>query len=538
MVITKCGVGSLVCGLVASILLSSCDNGASSKKASLTGEHTVPKVASCASDDHPEPALQGQVPAAVRASGFGGYNCNLAPEGQYAGEGGGVGFASFNDDHGHYCAYYSSPIGTGTGTSVVDMTDPAKPVLMTTLKTPAMLNPGEAMRVNARRQLLVTAQAGGIGKMGGPGVDVYDISADCRDPKLLASTDVGTGTDGGVVAPIPVKGHDSNFSPDGLTFYIGDPYGKAYSVVDMTDPTKPKLIAQMDMSKAPLNGEWMNGGPHGISLSDDGNRAYITSVGFPKAAELSDPNAKVSEGFYVVDTSEVQARKPDPQMKVISYLTFKDGSTAMHTLSVKIGGKPYLIHVNEGGGGGMQGSPVPGGGTLQDACNAGLTPFPMARIVDISDETKPKLVSDLMLEIHDVKNCDKVLPDVVGGAIISYGSHICSVDNRENATALACAYMQSGMRVFDIRNPAAPKEIAYFNPQPVVAAKSSSQAAPGANVIDSGAVNACGSPAGFDFERKLLTTMCTRSGALVLKFENGVWPFPESTPAPGGVSYN
>ena len=35
---------------------------------------TVPK-ANCGPNDHPETALQGQVPAALRASGFKGFNC-------------------------------------------------------------------------------------------------------------------------------------------------------------------------------------------------------------------------------------------------------------------------------------------------------------------------------------------------------------------------------------------------------------------------------------------------------------------------------
>src|SRR5207253_6181579 len=86
------------------------------------------------------------------------------------------------------------------------------------------------------------------------------------------------------------------------------------------------------------------------------------------------------------------------------------------------------------------------------------------RIVDTGDEKNPKQVSRIMLETHDPANCAKVLPDVVGLSIFTYGSHYCSVDNKHNATTLACGYFNSGIRVFDIRNPLRPKEIAYFNP--------------------------------------------------------------------------
>src|SRR5262249_38096710 len=37
---------------------------------------TVPK-AKCGPHDHPETALQGQVPASLRAAGFQGFSCNL-----------------------------------------------------------------------------------------------------------------------------------------------------------------------------------------------------------------------------------------------------------------------------------------------------------------------------------------------------------------------------------------------------------------------------------------------------------------------------
>jgi hypothetical protein len=523
--ITTGAVGSVIYGLAMWALLSGFDSGESAKKASGLESPTVAKVAACASGDHPEQALQGQVPAAVRAVGFTGYNCNLALAGQYSGIGGFVTYANIKDDHGHYCAYY----GDAKGVNVVDITDPAKPVLTVSLTTTAMQSAGETLRVNARRQLMI-----GLARekpdASGSEMDIYDLSADCRDPKVQWSGVLKPGDNGGAMVPKPLKGHDSNFSPDGLTFYDGSNFTKTYTAIDLTDATKPRIIAQLDMSTAPLAYGMANGVPHGLSISADGNRGYFASIGLPQKNELKLPDYRAADGFYVIDISEIQARKPDPHTKVIASTAFRNSSAAQHTLNIKIGGKPYLILVSEGGAGGIPG--LGGGGTPQEACDAGLTPFPMARIFDMSDETKPKHLVDLGLEIHDLRNCRKVMPDLVGEGIFTYGSHICSVDNRENATALACAYDQAGIRVFDIRNPAVPKEIAYFNPAPVTEATTSPlQPNPSK-------VNSCMAPMGFDFERKLLTTACGRSGALVLKFENGVWPFRQSTPAPRTISYN
>src|SRR6266851_8079723 len=47
---------------------------------------TVPKAV-CGPGDHPETGVQGQVPAALRAAGFKGFNCNLQLIGQSKGDG-------------------------------------------------------------------------------------------------------------------------------------------------------------------------------------------------------------------------------------------------------------------------------------------------------------------------------------------------------------------------------------------------------------------------------------------------------------------
>ena len=62
---------------------------------------TVPK-ARCGPGDHPETALQGQVPAALRAAGFHGFNCNLELIGQSRGDGANWQTTQFRSrGHGH-----------------------------------------------------------------------------------------------------------------------------------------------------------------------------------------------------------------------------------------------------------------------------------------------------------------------------------------------------------------------------------------------------------------------------------------------------
>src|SRR5205814_3908521 len=88
-----------------------------------------------------------------------------------------------------------------------------------------------------------------------------------------------------------------------------------------------------------------------------------------------------------------------------------------------------------------------------------------ARIIDISDEKSPFVVSKLKLEIHMPENDDAFQGDTqTNGIVFRYEAHYCGVDRQNNPTAAACGYFQSGIRVFDIRNPYQPKEIAYYNP--------------------------------------------------------------------------
>jgi len=484
--------------------------------------------ATCGPGDRPETALQGQVPANLRAAGFHGFNCNLQLIGQARGVGANWQTTQFKDRAGHTCGYHgtASPALSGPGRTqstygvpIVDLTTPTAPAIVGHLQTTSMLDPWESLKVNERRQLLAAdnGQNGG----GGPEVDIYDISLDCRTPQLLASIAVGTAGGGGAVAP--VIGHEGAWAPDGLTYYGGDlsTNGGQYYAVDTANPTTPKLITT-----------WVPGiaNVHGMSISDDGNRGYFVSLGGLSGnpiADLNDPTKPANNGLLIYDLSQIQARVPNPQVRLISRLLWKDGSVAQHTIPVKIGGRPYIVFVDEAGSGGLSST-----AQAQGACAAGFTPFPLARIIDVSDEANPAIVSRLALEIHNPKSCSMVVPDLAGLSIFTYGSHYCSVDNKQNATTLVCGYFNSGIRVFDIRDPAQPKEIAYFNPAGATTPSSGSNHTLSNNFV-AGGPDWCSAQAHLDATNGTLWTTCQDNGVLMLKFTNGVWPFPGTTTPPG-----
>ena len=167
-----------------------------------------------------------------------------------------------------------------------------------------------------------------------------------------------------------------------------------------------------------------------------------------------------------------------------------------HAIPIKIQGKAYLIHADEGGS-----------GPAQASCDAGLALFPMARIIDISDETQPKVISDLRLEVHQPENFATIADDP-GASATSYGgyaAHYCNVPTTVDPPIVACSMILSGLRVFDIRDPYHPREVAYFN-------------APGR-----GGASAYSHPA-FAPERKEIWFSDAASGFYAVRVTNGAWP--------------
>src|SRR4051812_20236625 len=314
-----------ICAIAASMLLWGCggDDGNDDEGPIPL---TVPK-ATCGPGDSPETGLQGQVPAALRVpGGFKGFSCNLQLIGQSKNDGASWQHAWFTDKAGHKCNYYDTSVQTANrtqlGVVVIDATNPAAPAMSTSLSSASMLDPWESLKVNERRQILGGVSA--AGGNGGPQVDLYDISGDCRKPQLLSSVSVGL-DDGTGQFVAAVRGHEGNFAPDGLTYYGTNVGGGYIYPIDISNTTKPRMLTQY--FTAP-------GRVHGLSFSDDGNRGYIAITGAGGASRA--PGVPANNGLLVLDMSELQARKPDAQIKVVSVLVWDDGSNAQHTIPVLI----------------------------------------------------------------------------------------------------------------------------------------------------------------------------------------------------------
>ncbi|MGH9135618.1 MAG: LVIVD repeat-containing protein, partial [Acidimicrobiales bacterium] len=433
----------------------------------------VPR-AECGPGSRPETGLQGRVSPGDIASGRAapGFTCNTelvgsrtspTPVGTFAG----YKVERYVDAAGHECAYYDASLLPGLGLAdfdvgviVLDMSDPSTPVVTDRLLTPAMLSPHESLVLSQDRGLLAAVVGNPATNLGI--VDVYDVTQDCRHP-VLRST----------LLPSGILGHESGMAPDGRTFYSGNP-GGSLTAVDISNPSLPLPI-------------WVGAYPsHGLSISDDGNRAYVAGVG---------------AGLIILDVSEVNARVPNPQVREVARLQWESMSIPQNAIPVTIDGHPYVVEIDEFG-------------TLSDVG--------AARIIDIGDEANPRVISNLRLEVHQPEHF-AALADDAGATnyVQGYAGHYCNVPQRQDPGIVACSFIQSGLRIFDIRDPYNPREIAYFN-------------APAAPVVPGfiGANWAMSSPA-FAPERGEIWYTDARSGFYAVRVTNGVWPFePDTAPAP------
>jgi hypothetical protein len=252
------------------------------------------------------------------------------------------------------------------------------------------------------------------------------------------------------------------------------PISPTLTAVDISNPNLPLPLWRGDYTS------------HGLSLSDDGNRAYVS--------------ASNEQGVIILDVSEIQSRKASPQVREIGRVTWPNKTIPQNAIPFTRNGKPYLLEIDEFS---SNGDGVAAHGSIVGA----------GRIIDIGDETKPFVLSNLRLEVHEPENRAAIADDP--GAqlpVQGYAGHYCNIPTRVNPDIAACSMIASGLRIFDIRDPAKPKEIAYF------IAPAKARVTP---VFEASAW-AMSSPS-FVPERKEIWYSDGYGGFYVVRVTNGVW---------------
>jgi hypothetical protein len=430
---------------------------------------TATPRANCGAGARKEPGIQGRVPAGSASKGF---ICNLTLV-SHQGTAGGFRVHRYVDLQGHECAFYDTallfplnafnPAGQSLGVAVVDMSDPAHPKQTDTLTTPPMLSPHESLNLSPARGLLAAVNGNPATY---PGlVAIYSVKDDCRHPVLQSMN---------LLARF---GHESGFSQDGRTFYATGTAVQSITAIDVTDPQNPHPIWQGNVIS------------HGMELSNDGNRAYIADV--------------TGGDMAILDTSEIQARKPNPQVREVSRLAWKSASLPQNAIPFTRDGKPYVLEFDE-----YTASTLNPSGDKDQVGGA--------RIIDISDETKPRVVANLRLQVNQPKDHAEASGDPgANNPAQGYAAHYCNIPTRVDPKVVACSFIASGLRVFDISKITKPKEIGYFVAPPTARVENGGQAS-----------NFAMSQPTIVADRREIWFTEGETGLYVLRVAKDVWPAP------------
>ncbi len=173
---------------------------------------------------------------------------------------------------------------------------------------------------------------------------------------------------------------------------------------------------------------------HSVSVRYDGRRAYLAYLG---------------SGMLVLDTTQVAAAKPHPQLALVTDPAKRPswGNPGDHS-EVKLPGRPYTLSTTE----------VYGTFTdPEDHCSWGWV-----RLIDIRNETAPKVVGQFKTAHNDPSRCAGYSPQTLARS--SYASHNPTVVGGKLALV---TWHSDGLQALDLSDPTRPGSAGSFLPQPL-----------------------------------------------------------------------
>ena len=324
----------------------------------------------------------------------------------------------------------------GAGVLVVDISKPEAPEVVHEIGPPNQGNEGETsreMRVLHDEELLIVMNLGSncsylIHACSPRAVQdnyrFYDISGkNAAEPKLVAEYKPSENPHEFYIWEDPRRDRT-------LMFQSTPSANTGILVTDITDAAKGKFKEIATMPNFVSDGY-----VHSMMISNDGKRAYI---------------AYNSGGFFVVDTSEIAAGKAKPKFKAIGNpeKDRADWDGPSHS-SIKLYGSDYVLNADEVYG------------DLLRALGSGGCPWGWVRMIDVSNEAKPKIKAEYKLPQNEQDFCSTDAPRPSS----SYASHNPTIT--PNLAILS--WHAGGLQAIDISNPAKPTQAAEWKPDPLPA---------------------------------------------------------------------
>lgn len=310
-----------------------------------------------------------------------------------------------------YVGHMSAPHGT----TIVDVADPRAPRVLATITMPSGWHSHKVrvangvMLVNHERlsRDADSAFSGGLG--------IYDVS-DPAQPALLTNwTTAGSGV--------------HRFSFDGRYAYISptvDGYnGNITMILDLADPTAP-----VEVGRWWLPGQWTAGGEQIESTGERGPRCH-------HPLRLGD-RLYVSywhHGGAILDISDMSA--PAAVARIDTTATFPHPTHTLLAIPEPLKGRRVMVVADE------------------DVDKRWPSAPAFLWIYDITNEATPVPISTFQVAGLD--------PDGAPQAKMT-GCHQPS--ERFHGSIIPCAWFAQGLRILDIADPFAPREIASYVPDP------------------------------------------------------------------------
>jgi LVIVD repeat len=148
-----------------------------------------------------------------------------------------------------------------------------------------------------------------------------------------------------------------------MTYYVGQQnrgLGGFLYIVDVSDPSNPKQLPTWQFLG--------DGRPHDVNLNAAGTRLYAGQPGtFGNTGSSIGP-----DGLVVLDVSDYQFRRPNPEIRVVSRLFWEDQGQAEQMFPFTINGRQHVVSTDESGG-------QAGVGGLPAACARGRPRMVMRR---------------------------------------------------------------------------------------------------------------------------------------------------------------